>query len=106
MIVVKTNPYTFRDNGVAINLARLIVVVEKRKLANIGLDVSAPAVLSPPINDCSTRGDFERSLQTYSNVVTIIFERLKTRFCIIYNREYTLDVIRFGLSRERTVDLG
>ena len=43
VIVVETNPYTFRDNGVPIDFARRIVVVEKRRtLLNIRVDVSAP----------------------------------------------------------------
>ena len=31
---------------------------------------------------------------------------MKTRFCVFYDREYTLDALRFALPRERTVDLG
>ena len=65
-----------------------------------------PSVLSQPISDRSTRADLERPLQTYANVVAILSERLKTRFCVFYDREYTLDVLRFALPRERNVDLG
>ena len=36
----------------------------------------------------------------------MLSERLKTRFCVFYDREYTLDALRFALPRERTVDLG
>ena len=75
-IVVETNPYIFRDNGVPIDLVRRILVVEKRRiLLNMRVDVSAPSVLSTPIQDCSTRGD-ERPLQTYANIVAIFSERL------------------------------
>ena len=106
-IVVETNPYTFRDNGVSIDLVRRIVVVEMRCiLLNMRVDVSEPSVLSTPIQDRSTRGDIDRPLQTYANIVAILSERLKTRFCVFYDREYTLDALRFTLSRERTVDLG
>ena len=41
-----------------------------------------------------------------TRVVAIISERLKTRFCVFYDGEYTLDAFRFALPRERTVDLG
>ena len=106
-IVVEPNPYAFRDNGVSIDLSRCIVVVQKRRiLLNVQVDVSAPSVLSRPIHDCSTRGDLDRPLQTYANVVAILLERLKTRFCVFYDREHTLDSLRFALPRERTVDLG
>ena len=106
-IVVETNPCTFRDNGVSIDLVRRIVVVEKRRiLLNMQVDVSAPSVLSTPIHNRSTRGDIDRPLQTYANIVAILSERLTTRFCVFYDREYTLDALRFALSRERTVDLG
>ena len=72
-IVVETNPYTFRDNGVPIDLVRRIVVVEKRRiLLNMRVDVSAPSVLSTPIQDRSTRGDIDRPLQTYANIVAIL----------------------------------
>ena len=67
--------------------------------------MKAPSVYSTPIHDRSTRGDIDRLLQTYANIVTILSERLKTRFCIFYDREYTLDALRFALPRERTVDL-
>ena len=51
-IVVETNPYTFRDNGVPIDLVRRIVVVEKRRLLlNMRVNVSSPSVLSMPIQD-------------------------------------------------------
>ena len=41
VIFVETNQYTFRDNGVPIDLVRCIVVVEKRRiLLNIRVDVS------------------------------------------------------------------
>ena len=106
-IVVETNPFTFRDNGVPIDLVRRIVVVEKRRiLLNMRVDMSAPSVLSTPIHDRSTRGDIDRPLQTYAIIVAILSERLKTRFCVFYDREYTLDALRFALPRERTVDLG
>ena len=106
-IVVETNPYNFRDNGVPMDLVRRIVVVEKRRiLLNMRMDVSAPSVLSTPIQDRSTRGDIDRPLQTYANIIAILSERLKTRFCVFYDREYTVDALRFALPRERTVDLG
>ena len=42
-IVVETNPYTFRDNGVPIDLVRRIVVVGRRRIRlNMRVDVSAP----------------------------------------------------------------
>ena len=51
-IVVETNPYTYRDNGVPIDLVRRIVVVEKRRiLLNMRVDMSALSVLSTPIQD-------------------------------------------------------
>ena len=68
--------------------------------------MSTPSVVSPPISDRSTRADLELPLQTYANVVAIFSERLKTRFCVFYDREYTLDAFRFALPRELTVDLG
>ena len=106
-IIVDMNPYTLRDYGVPIDFARRNVVVEKhRTLLNVRVDVSAPSVLSPPIYNRSTRGDLERPLQTYTNVVAILSKRLRTRFCVFYNREYKLDALRFALRRERTVDLG
>ena len=74
-IIVETNPYTFRDNGVPIDLARRIVVVEKRRiLLNVRVDMSAPSVLSPPVSDRSTCADLKRSLQTYANIVAIFSE--------------------------------
>ena len=103
-IVVEMNPYNFRDNNVPIDLAKRIVVVEK--LLNVRVYVSAPSVLSLPINDRSTRADLERPLQTYANVVAILSKRLKTRIFVLYDREYTLDALRFALPRELTVDLG
>ena len=106
-IVVETNSYTFRDNGVPIDLVRRIVIVEKRrKLLNMRVDVSAPSVLSTPIQDRSTQGDIDRPLQTYANIVAILSDRLKTRFCVFYDHEYTLDALRFALPRKRTVHLG
>ena len=64
-IFVETNPYTVRDNGVPIDLVRRIVVVEKRRiLLNMRVAVSAPSVLSTPIQDRSTHGDIDRPLQT------------------------------------------
>ena len=106
-IVVETNPYTFRDNGVPIDLVRRIMVVEKRRiLLKRRVDVSAPSVLSTPILDRSTRGNIDRPLHTYANIVVILSERLKTRFCVFYDCEYILGVLRFALPRERTVDLG
>ena len=106
-IVLKTNPYTFRDNGVPIDLVRRIVLVEKRRiLLNMRVDVSAQSVLSTPIQDRSTCRDIDRALQTYANIVTILLERLKTQFCVFYDFEYTLDALRCALPRERTVDLG
>ena len=68
--------------------------------------MSAPSVLSPPISDRSIGADLERLLKTYTNVVAIFSEGLKTRFCVFYDRKYTLDAFRFALSRERTVDFG
>ena len=107
VIVVETNPYPFKDNGVPIDLARRIVVVAKRRiLLNVRVAVSPLSVLSQPISDRSTRTDIERYLQTYANFVAILSERLKTRFCVFYNCDYTLDALRFALPRERTVDLG
>ena len=101
-IVVETNPYTFRDNGVPIDLVRRIVVVEKRRiLLNMRVNVSAPSVLSTPIQDRSTRKDIDRPLQTYANIVAILSERLKTRFCVFYDREYTLKALRFALPHKR-----
>ena len=86
-IVVETNQYTFRDNGVPIDLVRRIVVAEKRRiLLNMRVDVSAPSVFSTPIQDRSTRGDIDWPLQTYANIVAILCERLKTRFCVFYDR--------------------
>ena len=106
-IVVETNPYTFRDNGVPIDLMRRILVVEKRRiLRNMRVDVSAPSVYSTQIQDRSTCGDIDRPLHTYANIVTILSERLKMRFCVFYDREYTLDARRYVLPRERTVNLG
>ena len=106
-IVVETRPYTFSDNGVSIDLVQCIVVVDKRRiLLNIRVNVSAPLMLSTPIHDHSTCGDIDRPLQTYANIVAILSERLKTRFGVFYNREYTLDALRFALSREQTVNLG
>ena len=65
-IIVETNSYNFRDNGVPIDSVRQIVVVEKRRiLLNMRVDLSAPSVLSTPIQDCSTRGYIDRSLQTF-----------------------------------------
>ena len=69
------------------------------------VDVAAPSMLSTPIQCCSTCGDIDRPLQTYANIVTILSERLKTRFCVFYDREYKFDTLRFALPRERTVDL-
>ena len=86
-IIVETDPSTFMDNNVPIDLARRIVVVENRRtLLNVLVDVSAPSMLSPSINDRLTRADFERPLQTYANVVAILSERLKTRFCVFHDR--------------------
>ena len=46
-IVVGKNLYTFRDNGGFIDLARRIVVVEKRRiLLNVRVDVSAVSAFS------------------------------------------------------------
>ena len=46
-IVVETNQYTFLDNGVPIDLARRIVVVEKRRiLLNVLVDVGAVSALA------------------------------------------------------------
>ena len=105
-IVVVTNPYT-RNNGVPIDLVRRIVVVEKRCiLLNMRVDVSAPSVLSTPIQDRSTCGDIDRAMQTFANIVAILSERLMTRFYVFYDLEYTLDALRFALPRERTVDFG
>ena len=88
-------------------MARRIVVVKKRRiLLNVRVDVSASSVLSTPIHDRSTRGNFDRPLQTYANVVAILSERLKTRLCVFYVREYTLDALRFAFPREYPVDLG
>ena len=70
------------------------------------VDVSAPSVLSTPIQNRSTCGDIDRPLQTYANIVTILSEQLKMWFCVFYDREYTLDALRFALPCERTVDLG
>ena len=81
--VVGTTLYTFMYNGVRIDLARRIVVfVKHRTLLNVRVNVSAPSMLSPSINERLTRGDLERLLQTYANVVAICLERLKTRFCV------------------------
>ena len=89
-IVVEKNPYTFNDNGVPIDLVRRIVVAEKRRiLLNMRVDVSASSVLSTPIQDRSTRGDIDRPLQTYANIVAILSERLKTRLCIVRPRIHT-----------------
>ena len=105
-IVVETNPYSFKNQGVPIDLVRRFIVVEKRRiLLNVRVDMSAPSVFLrrttiPP------RADFGRPLQTYANVVEILSERLKTRFFVFYDREYTLDALRFALSSERNVDLG
>ena len=86
-IVVETNPYTFKDNGVPIDLGRRIVVVDMRRtLLNVRVDMSAPLVISPPINDRSTRADLERPLQTYAYVVAILSERLKTRLFVPRSR--------------------
>ena len=64
-IVVETKPYTFKDNSVCIDLARRIVVGEKRRiLLNVRVDVSALSVLWTPIDDRSTREDLDRPLQT------------------------------------------
>ena len=64
-IVVKTNPYTFKNNGVPIDLARRIVIVEKRHIIlNVRVDIPAPSVLSPPVSDLSNLADLERTLQT------------------------------------------
>ena len=68
--------------------------------------MSAPSVLSPPINDRSTCANLERPLQMYANVVAILSQRLKTRFCVFFDSEYTLDALGFALPRDRTVDLG
>ena len=96
-IVIDTNPYTFRDNGVPIDLVQRNVVVKKRRiLLNMRVDVSALSVLSTPIHDCWTRGNIDRPLHTYANIVAILSERLKTRFCVFYAREYTLDALRFA----------
>ena len=104
---METNLYTFRNNGVPIDLVRRIVVVEKRRIPlNMRVNISAPSVLSTPIQDRSTYGEIDRPLQTYANIVAILSERLKTRFCLFYDCEYTLDALRFALPRERTVDLG
>ena len=106
-IVVKTNSYTFKNNGVPIDFVQLIVVVEKRRiLLNMRVDVLAPSVLLTPIKDRSTRGDIYRPLQTYANIVAIFSKRLKTQFCVFYDCVYTLDALRFTLPRERTVYLG
>ena len=99
-IVVETNPYTLRDNNVPIDLARRSVEVKKRRiLLNVRVDVSALSMLFQPNSDRSTSADLERPLQTYANVVAILSERLKTRFCVFYDREYTLDALRFALPR-------
>ena len=106
-IIVETNPYTFREKGVPIDFVRRIVKVEKRRiLLKMRVDVSAPSELSTPIQDRSTCGDIDRPLQTYANIVTIFSGRLKTRLCLFYDCQYTLDVLRFALPRECTVDLG
>lgn len=97
-IVVKPNPYTCRNNDVSIDLMRRIVVVEQRCiLLNVKIDLSAPSMLSPLVSDRSTRADLERPLKTYANLVTILSKQHKTRFCVIYNREYTLNELRFAL---------
>ena len=99
-IVVKTNPYNFRNNGVSIDLKLRIVFVEKRRtLLNVRVDMSAPSVLSPPINDRSTNANLERPLQTYMNVVAILSKRLKTSFCDFHDREGALDAFKFALPR-------
>ena len=92
-------------------MARRIVVVDKRRILrharlSSAVNMSAPSILSAPVSDRSTRADLERQLQTYANLVTILSERLKTRFCVFYDHEYTLDAFRFALPRERTFDLG
>ena len=103
--VVETNPCTILDNNVPIDLARCIVIFEKRcKLLNVQVDRSAPSAISPPICNNSTRADLERPLQTSANVVAIFSERLKKRFCVIYDRQYTLDALRFALPRKRNVN--
>ena len=82
-IVVQTNLYTVKYNGVCIDLARRIFVVEKhRTLYNVQVDVSAPSVLSTLFNDRSICADNIRMLQRYANVVAILSERLKTRLCV------------------------
>ena len=97
-IVVATNPYTFRNNGVPIDLVpRIVVVIKRHILLNMGVDISAPSVLSTPIQDRSTRKDIDQPLQTYADIVAILSVRLKTRFCVFYDREYTLDALRFAL---------
>ena len=93
-IIVVTYPYIFRDNDIFIDFARRIVVIEKRRIfLNVRVDMSAPSVLSPLISARSTRAALERPLQTYANLVAILSERLKTRFCVFYDREYTLDAL-------------
>ena len=94
------------DNGVPIYLSQSIVLGKKhRTLLNVRVNVSALSMLSPPINDRSTREDLERPLQKYSKVVAICSEHLKSQFCVFYNREYTLDSLKFARPRKRTVDL-
>ena len=55
------------------------------------------------MSDRSTLADLEHPLQTYANVVAILSKRLKKRFYVFYDREYTLDALRFALPRKRTV---
>ena len=61
--------------------------------------MSALVVPSSSVSDRLTRSDLEGPLQTYANLVAILSERLKTRFCVYYNREYTLDALKFALPR-------
>ena len=105
-IVVEVNQHTFKDSGVAIDLARRVVIVnDYETLYDVQISMNALTILKKSLIDRSTRLESERPLKSYAKLIKTLATRLTNRYCIFYNRESTLEALRFAQPRERTIDL-
>ena len=106
-IIVLTDPYMFRNTQVPVDIVRRIVIVDKtRVLMNKRIIISERSALSNSIKTISTPEDHAAEEMTFARMHEILTLRLQSRFCVFYDRDATLDAIRFALPRDRTVDLG
>ena len=107
-VEAEVNCFTFKESGVAVEIARRVIVVNDRaKLFDFRIATGAQPLLSDLVADRTT--SVERSTleeRSYTHLIKSLLQLLGDRFVVFYDIDNTLDSLRMALPREKILDVG